>query len=219
MGISALFVISFLLCCAICKSEKGCPTKCADDKTGKNVAQYCNHNNATMIERCCIKNDRESDIIGLDLTNCGLTVLNVTSRSHYNRVVILDLCDNELNRTLNKDFIGFTHLKYLFLPPKSECPGGEHAWNSSDQNDNGTVCYTELNACQYLNVSCTINGKCSHTGPGSAKCYCLPDHHGYKCLEQGEFPTETFVISLCVPTIFLSVVLWYTQRRHVIKED
>jgi hypothetical protein len=60
---------------------------------------------------------------------------------------------------------------------------------------------------------------CVENGPGNFECHCKPNHHGYKCLMQGEFPIVTFSVGLSVGTLILSVLVWHFQRRHVVKLD
>ncbi|XP_054713364.1 all-trans retinoic acid-induced differentiation factor-like [Uloborus diversus] len=82
-----------------------------------------------------------------------------------------------------------------------------------------THCFHEEDPCVYLNVSCTDFANCSHTGPGTARCVCHPGRHGYKCLNQGEFPSTAFAFSVVIPAVVLSVVVWFVQGRDVYKTN
>ncbi|XP_013778720.1 all-trans retinoic acid-induced differentiation factor-like [Limulus polyphemus] len=183
---------------------------CQRSYVRENVRKYCSEENLTYIERCCFnKTSMANVLVGLDLSNC--TLMNVSDLfKNTTNLVILDLEDNPLLNYTKADFLGLTHLEYLYLPENKTCPGGEAAWSSS-----GTECSGQLNPCNYLNVSCTENGQCHHLGPGIAKCGCLPGHYGYKCLRQGTFPTLTYCLAICIPTVLFSAFFWFTQRRHV----
>lgn len=177
------------------------------------VETFCKKNEGKMDERCCISNNT---IIGLDFRSCDIERLNITSYT-FTDVSMMDLRNNTLENITTDDLKGLTDLNVLYLPHGVSCPGGNNSWNDISLDENMTTCMSQINPCQSLNISCTENGECLHTGPGSAKCVCLPGHHGYKCLNEGEFPTTVFSISLFVCTTLLCAALWFAVGRDASK--
>lgn len=217
-----MITIFFTLCVIIlgkadATQEELCPINfCNHTVSGGEVETFCKRNETReMNGRCCIYGDT---IIGLDLRSCGLNKLNITSKKLIN-ITILDLQENDIAEVTKDELIGFLELNSLYLPQNIPCPGDKHAWGNVSQSDNVTSCFFQQNPCQYLNVSCTENGECIHTGPGSAKCICLPGHYGYKCMNEGEFPDTAFFTSVTVCTVILCVALWFMFGKDSAKKS
>ncbi|KAG8187400.1 hypothetical protein JTE90_016944 [Oedothorax gibbosus] len=179
------------------------------------VEEFCTDRLGFMIKnRCC------SDIntlIGLDLRHCGITKLNITYPV-FSDLEILDLRENNFEKFSSSDLTGLLNLVELYLPKHLPCPGGPNCWNESN---NMTKCSGQRDPCTSLNISCgePENAHCIHTGPGSAKCECQPGYFGYKCLNEGEFPVTGFTLGVILPTIVLSVALWFIQGRDPYKQQ
>ncbi|GFT72090.1 hypothetical protein NPIL_281961 [Nephila pilipes] len=195
-------------------AQNDCPVQYTCNNTMFNeseVENYCKEHDSLMNGRCCISN---TTIIGVDLRFCGVTQLNIT-QPVFSQVEILDLRDNEYEKLTPEELVNLLELNYLYLPQHIPCPGGHSAWNITNKDHNMTSCFNQLNPCESLNISCgePDNAKCHHLGPGTAKCICNPEHFGYKCLNDGEFPVTIFTSSVIGPTIVLSIALWFIQGR------
>ncbi|GFQ67680.1 hypothetical protein TNCT_155821 [Trichonephila clavata] len=212
-------LILFLSLSVFCVSaQNDCPVQYTCNNTilhESEVENYCKEHDSQMNGRCCINNQT---IIGIDLRFCEITQLNI-SQPVFSEVEILDLRDNEYEKLTPEELVNFLKLNYLYLPQHIPCPGGNSSWNFTSKDNNMTSCLDQLNPCESLNISCgePDNAKCQHLGPGTAKCICCPGHFGYKCLNDGEFPTTIFTSSVICPTIVLSIALWFIQGRDVYK--
>lgn len=177
---------------------------CPDSNITEQIRDECKLRHFEIEERCCFFNDT---IVGLDLNDCNITDLN-DAILNKTEIVVLGLKNNiKLNCSI-EEYAGFVKLEFLALPNSCDCPG---SWNITYDNH---TCDGQIDRCQ-SEVNCTANGLCIPNGPGIAHCVCKPDHYGYRCLRQGDFPTVPFVVGTTVSTFVLSVFFWFTQRRFV----
>ncbi|XP_056872055.1 all-trans retinoic acid-induced differentiation factor [Takifugu flavidus] len=183
------------------------------------VGQFCLSSFGRIDGRCCLKNDNTSDpqrITGLDLSNCSLTHINDLPGAPS--LFILDLSLNPMVNISDATFQGFLDLNYLILPPDVSCPGGNASWEKVDLEEGNRVCRGQMDVCNQtgqLSFSCPENSLCAPYGPGFFECSCTNDHHGYKCLREGQFPIFQVFGPLGAFTAAISFLLWFTQRRHV----
>ncbi|XP_015916721.1 all-trans retinoic acid-induced differentiation factor [Parasteatoda tepidariorum] len=216
-----LFLISFtlILCLSKTFALEDCPvyfhcnnTLITEDSKVNSYCQSVYDKNVTG--RCCNVNDT---IIGLDLRYCDIKILNI-SHAVFSEIEILDLRENDYDKFTADELLGLLKLNDLYLEAHIPCPGGDAAWNHTYTEKTETYCKDQLDYCEsikHMNIFCGtgLNAKCLRLGPGSAKCDCQPGYFGYKCLQQGIFPSTVFVSSLVIPTIVLSVTLWFIQGR------
>ncbi|KAG1674264.1 All-trans retinoic acid-induced differentiation factor [Nymphon striatum] len=100
---------------------------CSKPTTEKYVTEFCETvKDANMTDRCCWNS---TALIGLDLTDCNIESLD-NLLTNYTSLIVLDLKENNLKNFSEEYFVGLTNLTELYLPPDSNCPGGEAAWNS-----------------------------------------------------------------------------------------
>lgn len=179
------------------------PSRCA--RRGGRTATWCN-------ARCCL--NQNGTILGLDLQNCSLKDLGPNFPQAHTAVII-DLHENPLKDDLANAFHSFVQLQTLILPPDVNCPGGINAWNTVTFYPNNQTCEGQRNFCNSTGDTeiCPENGSCVPDGPGLLQCVCADGFHGYKCMRQGSFSLLTFFGILGSTTLFISVVLWGTQRR------
>lgn len=203
------------------------------------VIDFCTKQSGVIYARCCLINtttttmatttasmnapavsgkSEQQYIIGLDLSNCQIDslskALDTFDRKLYQHVEIFDFSDNKnVTECPDEAYRGFLKLDFLYKPLNCSCPGQNHSWAHTSANECSGL--TPVCGTSFPNSNCTDTSECSEDGPGNIKCLCKNDHHGYKCLEKGKFPTLTFTIVICVGTLALSAFLWQTQRRHV----
>lgn len=194
-------------------------SRCPKPSEASFVVKYCTENNSTgtlnQNASCCINTsaaDTDSSLVGVDLSNCGLT--SIMNLINSNELKVLMLEGNEKLQIRLTDFRGLTALEYLSLPSQEQCPGGNWSWNVIEYTNRSVICHGEINLCK--NASCANNNsECVLVGPGDMECHCLPGYYGYKCLRQGTFPAVNYSVILSVCTVVISVFLWCTQRRRV----
>lgn len=177
------------------------------------VAHYCKQTPELMLHaRCCL--NQNGTILGLDLQNCSLKHLGPNFPQAHTAIII-DLHANPLNDDLANTFHGFIQLQTLILPEDVNCPGGINAWNTVTFYPNNQTCEGQRNLCNSTGDTeiCPENGSCVPDGPGLLQCVCADGFHGYKCMRQGSFSLLTFFGILGSTTLFISILLWGTQRR------
>jgi hypothetical protein len=186
------------------------------------VKKYCEERNFTSNGRCCIqKVKNETKITGIDYSSCIIQKLTLTmdslDLSALEYVQILDIQNNPLTECDKDAYAGLKSLNTLYHPTICNCPG----LNSSWVNVTDLYCLSRKNLCNtnFANSNCTDNSECIENGPGNILCMCKPGFNGYKCLDEGVFPTIEFTLISCILTVVLSALLWFSQRRHVIKEE
>ncbi|KAM9356050.1 all-trans retinoic acid-induced differentiation factor [Pholidichthys leucotaenia] len=185
---------------------------------GSAVDQYCSSSAGRINRRCCLLNDTGDPerIIGLDLSNCSLTQVQVFHGASM--VSIIDLSLNPIINISDTAFQGFSKLDRLILPPNINCPGGNASWEKVEIKMGNRVCEAPKNMCNQtgeLSINCPENSLCAPYGPGFFECSCADNFRGYKCLREGEFPTLQVFGPLVASTVVISFLLWVTQRRKV----
>ncbi|KAI3364341.1 hypothetical protein L3Q82_011141 [Scortum barcoo] len=184
---------------------------------GSEVGRFCVSSAGRIDGRCCLRNDNTSDperIIGLDLSNCSLT--HVEDLQGASATLIIDLSLNPLANVSDAAFQGFSELNYMILPQDIGCPGGNTSWEKVAVKDGNRLCEGQKDLCNQtgqLSMNCPENSLCAPYGPGFFECSCADNHHGYKCLREGEFPTLQVFGPLGASTVVISFLLWVTQRR------
>uniref|UniRef100_A0A3Q3XDD1 EGF-like domain-containing protein n=1 Tax=Mola mola TaxID=94237 RepID=A0A3Q3XDD1_MOLML len=186
---------------------------------GTEVGRFCLSSGGRIHGRCCLRNDNTSDTERLTgntstrLTHFFLLFLL------YNPVLCRDLSLNNVSNISNTLFQGFVELNDLILPQVIACPGGNASWETVEVKDTTRFCKGQKNTCNQtgqLPISCPKNSNCGPFGPGFFECSCVGDYHGYKCLREGEFPAIQVFGPLGASTVVVSLLLWFTQRRHAI---
>ncbi|XP_059151592.1 all-trans retinoic acid-induced differentiation factor-like [Physella acuta] len=198
-----------------------CNTDCKVDINTTETYKVCHEFHLTMEHRCCINRTQANqlDVVGIDLRECSITQEMIASGlKDIHTLQYISLEGNNISALANTDFQNNPSILYLSLPSILECPGGKVAWESVNLTDKGRLCLTELNPCQYENVSCPVNSHCEHYGIDLFECLCDEGYYGYKCMNQGTFPAVPFAIGLSVSTFVLCIFLWVTQRRYVISK-
>ncbi|XP_012938490.1 all-trans retinoic acid-induced differentiation factor [Aplysia californica] len=177
------------------------------------------HPELRVVGRCCLNETEHATLVlGLDLHDCNLTEGSLRSAVvDLNRLMYLSLEANPIQNVTEADLTKNTDIMYLCLPPDIPCPGGQDAWRSEDLINNVRICREELNPCKYRNVSCPENSHCVQLGFSLTECLCNEGFHGYKCMNEGTFPTMAFIAGVSIPTVLISIFLWVTQRRYVVR--
>ncbi|CAF0893918.1 unnamed protein product [Didymodactylos carnosus] len=168
-----------------------------------------------MTQRCCF--DEGNSIIAIDLVNGGyIQIPDFTQIKNLLSAKFIDLRSNPLESVPHSsDFVGLQLLERLYLPLQYLCPGGVDVWQKIESLPTENHCIQQKDFCANSTLKCTEKSSCSPNGPGQYLCLCEFGYTGYKCLRYGHFPTALF-LGLTLPlTAVLSVVLYYTQRRHV----
>ncbi|KAM8725832.1 all-trans retinoic acid-induced differentiation factor isoform X2 [Acanthopagrus latus] len=184
---------------------------------GTEVGQLCSSSAGRIDGRCCLKNENTSDperIIGLDLSNCSLT--HVGDLQGASTALMVDLSLNPIVNVSDTAFQGFIELNHLILPQDIVCPGGNTSWGKVEVRQGKRLCEGQKSMCNQtgqLSISCPENSLCAPDGPGFFECSCAGNHHGYKCLREGEFPALQVFGPLGASTVVISILLWVTQRR------
>ncbi|CAD5114324.1 DgyrCDS3462 [Dimorphilus gyrociliatus] len=188
---------------------------------------YCNGAEEIIRDRCCIiKKKNLTKIIGFDFSNNQLNSWDILKNisNHRRDVEILLMDNNGLEPLQEKDLVfkfeGFIRLENLTLPlnslPNKTCPGGKQFWLYSNISDNKLTCQGIVDVCT---DPCPENSECHRDGPGLRLCLCMPGFHGYKCLKEGKFKLPAYLGSLLSAIVATSGILWFTQRRKIIKRD
>lgn len=152
----------------------------------------------------------------LDLSNCSLT--HVGDLRGVSTAVVVDLSLNPIANISDATFQGFVDLNYTILPPDLPCPGGNTSWEIVELKWGNRLCRGQKDLCNQtggMSIDCPANSLCAPYGPGFFQCSCAGNHHGYKCLREGEFPALQVFGPLGASTVVISFLLWFTQRRHV----
>lgn len=196
-----------------------CSKLCKGRTSGGKMQEFCKHNNFTLNGHCCVNDifTGYSSVVGLDLHSCSLTeslVKNSIINLHNLEYIMLE--DNPIMNITSSDLINCTTLEYLSLPSGLSCPGGPEAWRQELVDASLTECWGQLDPCVARNLTCPENSHCVHKTFDGTQCLCDEGFHGYKCMNQGTFPLVPFFVGLIVPTVILSILLWFTQRRYVI---
>ncbi|XP_075872002.1 all-trans retinoic acid-induced differentiation factor [Nelusetta ayraudi] len=205
------FQLSDLQVCQLCKGTV---------LNGTEVSRFCSLAAGRIEGRCCVRNDNASDpervIVGLDLSNCLLS--HVGDLQGASTAVIVDLSLNPIANISNTTFQGFVDLNSTILPADLPCPGGNASWERVEVRDGNRLCEGQKDLCnqtRHMSIDCPANSLCAPYGPGFFECSCAGNHHGYKCLREGEFPALQVIAPLGASTVVISFLLWFTQRRHV----
>ncbi|CAN9507394.1 unnamed protein product [Ophioblennius macclurei] len=184
---------------------------------GSAVGRFCWSSSGSLDGRCCWSKDNNTSdrerIIGLDLSNCSLTHVDLQEAS---TATIIDLSLNHIVNMSDAAFQGFAELNYMILPQDLDCPGGNISWEKVEVKEGNRVCEGQKSMCDQtgqLSMVCPENSLCGAFGPGFFQCRCAENHFGYKCLREGEFPAVQVFWRLAVVTVVLAAFLWVTQRR------
>ncbi|KAM6954112.1 all-trans retinoic acid-induced differentiation factor [Aplochiton taeniatus] len=181
------------------------------------LGQFCNNSVGFVKGRCCLLKDKTGDpeyVIGLDLSNCSLS--NVVDLQGASTAELIDLSFNPIVILSDSVFQGFIQLSRLILPSNLECPGGNVSWGTVKVEGGNIICEEQRNICNQtgqLSLNCPESSLCAPYGPGFFECSCTANHHGYKCLREGEFPAVQVFGPLGATTVVVSILLWVTQRR------
>jgi len=191
-------------------------SSCKGSINGTTIWSICENDPQLQVkDRCCING---TNVIGIDLHNCNLSETEVVSAiKNLTNLEYLSLEENPINHITVEDLKDKVYLNYLSLPAHVPCPGGSHLWQNITQLSNETVCADLINPCN--SFSCPDNSHCVQFTLNSTQCLCDDGFHGYKCMKEGHFPVGAFIPGLAVPTVLLSVFLYFTQRRYVVKKD
>lgn len=184
------------------------------------VLKFCDDFGGTIIHRCCRSDDNKT-LVAIDLMDANLTAIpNFSEHTNLNLSVI-DLRSNpDIVSSHDDDFLTLAFLDILILPPTIECPGGERIWENRTtvKDPPGNLCQTQKSFCANSTDLCTEKGSvCTANGPYHFLCSCKPGYHGYKCLRNGNFPSGIFYGLTAAVTVLASIMLYWTQRRHVKK--
>ncbi|XP_028809082.1 all-trans retinoic acid-induced differentiation factor isoform X2 [Denticeps clupeoides] len=180
------------------------------------VGNFCLFSSDSRVEgRCCLRKTGETlEIIGLDISNCSLNVLE--NLKEASAAIIIDLSHNPLSNLSDLLFVGFSSLNNVMLPSHLLCPGGNESWHKTEVKGDLRFCDGQRDACNQtgqMSWDCPENSLCAPYGPGFFECACASNFHGYKCLREGEFPVVNVLGILCGSTCLVSLLLWLTQRR------
>ena len=218
----SLIVYSVLLALAASKSNIGADTNlCVGrDAISRPVIEYCDAQNGSLRFRCCLLSD-PTTIIAVDLVNLNLISVPDFTRYANVNISVIDLRSNPQLEPSNKnDFLAMPSLDQLLLPSHFDCPGGERVWQISDKTSDpaGNRCLHQRDFCINSTDTCTERSSyCKTNGPNHFLCLCESDYDGYKCLRRGSFPAGAFLGSSAAFTVVASVLIFWTQRRHVKK--
>jgi hypothetical protein len=201
---------------------KSNPQLCAgrNETRSQPVRDYCYSQNGTLILRCCLSSD-QSTFLAVDFTDFNLTTVPDFTQFLNINLSVIDLRDNsELKPSSTNDFLTLTSLDQLFLPDQFDCPGGQLVWEdiNKTRDPEGNSCMHQKDFCLNSTGVCVEQSStCSTNGPSHYSCLCKSGYSGYKCLRYGKFPTGILFGSTAGITLVASVLLYWTQRRHVIK--
>nr|DBA25417.1 TPA: hypothetical protein GDO54_009802 [Pyxicephalus adspersus] len=155
-------------------------------RNSSQVTYLCSETSgAELVGRCCVK-PSGGDIIGLDLWNCSISLLDPGLRLTA-AILVLDISQNPLQDLRQEFFQGLTGLRYLALPGNISCPGGNQAWASVESELDSRICQDQQSACNRtgdIAVLCPENSLCAPDGPGYTQCVCADGFSGYKCLRE-----------------------------------
>lgn len=211
--ISINFIYSFELEATLCFGE--------NLTHSEPVADFCK-DHGIMLYRCCRSLEDNTTFIAINLIDANLTGFpNFAQYSNWNLSVIDLRLNPDLTALNDSDFLGFLVLDELILPEDLSCPGGERAWEQIDNvtNPSGIRCLHPKDICVNSKDVCVASGSmCVANGLFQFLCKCKPNYHGYKCLRHGQFPSGAFYGSTIGLTIVVSIFLYWTQRRHVVKK-
>ncbi|KAK3766886.1 hypothetical protein RRG08_040409 [Elysia crispata] len=197
-----------------------CHLTCETSMNGTATFDFCKSYSELKIGgRCCFNvTALGALVLGIDLQRCGLSEEIFSSAiANMSNLLYISLEGNKMKNLQSSDFHQNANIDYLSLPPHFSCPGSNGTWLMESSDANSTICQFEQNACEVHNVTCPSNSHCVHSGVDMMECLCNDGFHGYKCLEQGNFPVTSFLIGITVPTVALCIFLYVTQRRHVIQ--
>ncbi|CAG5129556.1 unnamed protein product [Candidula unifasciata] len=194
-----------------------CNTTCSKDINTTKTGNFCRSVSTTKLYGRCCYNTTDTTILGIDLENCNMTREKFSAGiKNINNLRYISLQGNDhLKQVKGEDFHRNTNIEYLSLPLGMACPGNLDFWNSNTTDKDATICQGELDPCLVHNVTCPENSHCVHSGVGLTECLCNVGYHGYKCMNQGTFPTIPFVLGIAIPTVVICALLWVTQRRYV----
>lgn len=218
----SLLVHSVLLALAASKGSIEADTNlCAGrDAISRPVIDFCDAQNGSLRFRCCLLSD-PTTIIAVDLVN--LNLVNVPDFTRYSNlnISVVDLRSNpQLEPSSKDDFLAMQSLDQLYLPSQFDCPGGQRVWQIIDKTSDptGNRCLHQQDFCINATHTCTERSSyCKTNGPNHFLCLCATDYNGYKCLRRGSFPAGAFLGSSAAITVVASVLIFWTQRRHVKK--
>ncbi|XP_044516937.1 all-trans retinoic acid-induced differentiation factor isoform X2 [Gracilinanus agilis] len=148
------------------------------------VDYYCKQRQELKLyARCCLT--EQGTIVGLDLQNCSLKVLDLNFVEAHSAIV-LDLQANPFLNISTSVFRNFTELQILVLPPNIDCPGGDYAWDNVTRGPDNYTCLGQRSQCNSTmeQALCPENAYCVPDGPGLFQCLCTSGFHGYKCLRE-----------------------------------
>jgi hypothetical protein len=189
--------------------------------TSEPVIQFCDEVGGTLLYRCC-RGDDNATFLAVDLMDANLTTAPDFTYSENLNLSVIDLRNNpdlKLSST-GDEFLTLTYLNDLLVPIEVQCPGGLKVWETITKTTDpeGYYCKNQIDICSNsMNLCVEDETVCSGNGPNHFLCLCKSDYHGYKCLRYGAFPTWIFLGSTIGITFLLSIFLYWTQRRHVIK--
>ncbi|KAM8953348.1 all-trans retinoic acid-induced differentiation factor [Pelodytes ibericus] len=189
-------------------------TSCPGDmRTSSEVWGICQSRGGQVNGRCCM-HGASNEIIGLDLWNCSLSLLD-PAINLTDAMEVIDISQNPLQDLPKEIFRGLTGLWYIALPLNLSCPGGEDAWRMVNTTSGARICRYQsgCNSSTELTLLCPENSMCMPDGPGYTECVCADGFTGYKCMREGTFPIIMFFGILGAVTVSLSFLLWFTQRR------
>jgi len=191
-------------------------TSCKGSINGTEIWKKCeNDTKLHVADRCCFNG---TEVVGIDLSSCNLTEKDVVSTlKNLTSLEYLALEMNPFKHITLEDLMDKVQLSYLSLPVNVSCPGGSDVWGKITNTSTDSVCEDMVNPCNSL--SCPENSHCVHFTINSTQCQCDDGYYGYKCMNEGEFPVGAFIPGLIVPTVLLSIFLYCTQRRYVVKKN
>jgi len=200
----------------VCDAASACTT--CTGEMDSTISKLCRADQDVHINgRCCYLN---SVVIGADLHGCNKSESDIVSiLRDLPSLKYLALEDNPLTSFTADDVEDEAQLVYLSLPSQLQCPGSSAIWNATLDEPGKTVCQGLLNPCDYNNVTCPHNSHSNQDGLISTECLCDEGYHGYKCLKKGDFPLIPYILGLSIPSAVLCVILWFTQRRYVVKKQ
>jgi len=159
--------------------------------------------------------------VAIDLMGSNLTEIPDFIQNENLNLSVIDLRSNpDLQPSNDNNFLTLTYLNDLLLPVHVDCSGGLRIWERVESVDNpkGNRCRNQTDICVNSTHLCIEESSlCTTNGPNHFLCLCKQDYYGYKCLRNGTFPTAIFFGSTVGITIFSSIFLYWTQRRHVKK--
>ncbi|UJR10776.1 hypothetical protein I4U23_014963 [Adineta vaga] len=186
--------------------------------TSEPVQKFCEEQGGSIIHRCCRANDNAT-FIAVDLTELNLTTVpDFSPYTNFNLTVIDFRLNPQLEPSEENDFLTLTSLDDLILPEQFDCPGEYRVWNIIENitDPPGRRCRQQKLFCENSTDVCVEpSSYCSTNGPNHFLCLCDDAFHGYKCLRKGNFPLAAFFGTTGSVTFVASILLYWTQRRHV----